>query len=134
MMIMMIAQNILIPWREQQTVLEPSSFAFEDTMIISGIEITDLQVWDDSKSSTYTKFPICIINHPQDARSSANRNFLSQFHNHTCSAYEDKENVTKTEIKGKFLIFTGHNVLNPWGRTALGLVRHSRQETWNLKG
>jgi hypothetical protein len=38
-----------------------------------------------------------------------------------------KRMLTKTEKRGKFLIFTGHNVLNPWGRVVLEFLCHSNQ-------
>jgi hypothetical protein len=44
-----------------------------------------------------------------------------------------KRMLTKTKIKGKFLIFTGPNVLNSWGRVILELLSYSNQERWNVK-
>jgi len=44
-----------------------------------------------------------------------------------------KRMLTKTENRMKFLIFTGQNVLNPWGRVILELLNHSKQYRWNLK-
>jgi len=44
-----------------------------------------------------------------------------------------KRMLTKTENRGKFLIFTGHNVLYPPARVILELLHHSNQERLNLK-
>lgn len=57
------------------------------------------------------------------------------FHNSTIIPEvlrKTKRMLTKTEIREKFLIFTGHNVLSPWGGVILELLHCSNQERWNL--